>query len=96
MHAAIRRYKAKPGSAREIARRGQEEFVPLVSKLPGFISYYGMAVGNDVVTISIFEDEAGEEESTKLAMEWVQQNLSELLDGPSEVIAGHVDWHSWG
>jgi hypothetical protein len=55
-----------------------------------------MAVGNDVVTVSIFEDHAGEEESTRLAAEWVQQNLAEFLDGPPEVIAGHVDWHSWG
>jgi heme-degrading monooxygenase HmoA len=95
MYAAIRRYKAKPGSASELARRGQEGFVPLISNLPGFIAYYGMAVGNDVVTVSIFEDQAGEEESTRLAAEWVQQNLAELLDGPPEVIAGHVDWHSW-
>lgn len=56
MHAAIRRYKAKPGSASELARRAQEGFVPLVSGLPGFIAYYGLAVDNDVVTVSIFED----------------------------------------
>lgn len=96
MYAAIRRYKAKPGSASELARRGQEGFVPLVSRVPGFIAYYGMAVGNDVVTISIFEDQTGEEESTRLAVEWVKQNLAEFLDGPPEVIAGQVDWHSWG
>ena len=96
MYAAIRRYKAKPGSASELARRGQEGFVPLVSNLPGFIAYYGMTVGNDVVTVSIFEDQAGEEQSTRLATEWVKQHLAEFLNGPPEVIAGHVDWHSWG
>jgi heme-degrading monooxygenase HmoA len=96
MHAAIRRYKAKPGSASELARRAQEGFVPLVSGLPGFIAYYGLAVDNDVVTVSIFEDQAGEEESTRRAAEWVKHNLAEFLEGSPEVIAGHVDWHSWG
>lgn len=96
MHAAIRRYKAKPDAANELARRAQEGFVPLVSGLPGFIAYYGLAVGDDVVTVSIFEDQAGEEESTRRAAEWVQENLAEFIEGPPEVIAGHVDWHSWG
>jgi hypothetical protein len=95
MYAAIRRYKTKPGSPMsDVARRAQEGFVPIVSGLPGFVAYYGVVAENNVVvTVSIFEDQAGEEESTRRAAEWVKQNLAEFIEGPPEVTAGSVDWH---
>jgi len=95
MYAAIRRYKAKAGaSISELTRRAQEGFVPLVSALPGFVAYYGVVAENNVlVTVSIFEDQAGEEESTRQAAEWVKQNIAEFIEGPPEVTTGSVDWH---
>ena len=95
MYAAIRRYNAKPdASISEVTRRIQEGFVPLVSALPGFVAYYGVAAENNVlVTVSIFEDQAGEEESTRRAAEWVKQNIAEFIQGPPEVTAGSVEWH---
>ena len=95
MYAAIRRYKAKPDAPiSELTRRAQEGFVPLVSALPGFVAYYGVVAENNVlVTVSIFEDQAGEEESTRQAAEWVKQNIAEFIEGPPEVTTGSVDWH---
>ena len=95
MYAAIRRYKAKPDAPiSELTRRAQEGFVPLVSALPGFVAYYGVVAENNVlVTVSIFEDQAGEEESTRRAAEWVKQNIAEFIEGSPEVIAGRVEWH---
>ena len=94
MYAAIRRYKIKPGSANEITQRGQEGFVPLISGMPGFVAYYGVFTeNNEIVTVSIFEDQAGEEESTRQAAEWVKQNIAEFIEGLPEVTTGSVDWH---
>jgi hypothetical protein len=95
MYAAIRRYKTKPGSPiSEVTRRAQEDFVPIISGLPGFVAYYGVVAENNVlVTVSIFEDQAGEEESTRRAAEWVKQNVAEFVEGSPEVITGSVDWH---
>ena len=93
MYVALRRYQIKAGASAEIARRVQQGFVPLVSQIPGFVAYYGVDAGNDViVTISIFEDQAGEEESTRRAADWVKQNTAELVQGPPEVTAGEVRW----
>ena len=95
MYAAIRRYKIKPGSANEITQRGQEGFVPLISSLPGFIAYYGVFnENNELVTVSIFEDQAGEEESTRRAAEWVKQNVAALAEGSPEVFSGRVNFHA--
>ena len=93
MYAAIRRYKVKPGTADELARRAQEGFVPLVSRLSGFVAYYGVVAENDeIATISIFEDQAGEEESTRQAAEWVRQNIAEFVQGPPKITAGRIAW----
>lgn len=94
MYTAIRRYKVKAGSAEVIAQRAQEGFVPLISSLPGFVAYYGMIdENNTAVTVSIFTDQAGEEESTRRAAEWVKQNLAQYVESAPEIVAGKVAWH---
>jgi len=95
MYAAIRRYKIQSGTLSEVAQRAQQGFVPLVSQIPGFVGYYGIDAGNDVVvTISLFQDQAGEEESTRRAANWVRQNVAEFIQGGVEVTTGEVKWSS--
>src|SRR5438132_7266904 len=94
MYAAIRRYKIKPSSFDEIARRASEGLVPLISQASGFLAYYAVDAGNDIACIiSIFEDQAGADESTRVAADWVQQNLASLVQGPPEVTAGEVKFY---
>jgi heme-degrading monooxygenase HmoA len=91
MYAAMRRYKVQPGSLDEIARRAKEGFVPIIREVPGFVAYYSITVGNDgIISISIFADQAGAEESTRRAAGWVQQNLASLVQGAPEVVTGDV------
>jgi heme-degrading monooxygenase HmoA len=91
MHLAVRRYKVKAGSIDEIVRRANEGFVPLISQASGFIAWYAVDAGNDIVfTVSIFQDQAGADESTRLAADWVNQNLASLVQGPPEITAGAV------
>ena len=93
MYVAVRRYQTEPGSIDELARRAQQGFVPLMRQVPGFVAYYGVDAGNNViVTISIFQDQAGAEESNRRAADWVKQNLAELVQGPPEITAGEVRW----
>jgi len=95
MYVAVRRYKVKAGSMDELARRTQEGFVPLVSQVPGFVAYYGVESGNDsLFTVSVFQDQAGAEESNRRAADWVKQNIAEFLQGPPEITAGEVRWGS--
>jgi len=95
MYVAVRRYKVKAGSIDELAQRAQEGFVPLIRQASGFVAYYGVATGSDsLFTVSIFQDQAGADASTKLAADWVGQNLAEFMQGPPEVDAGEVRWSS--
>ena len=94
MYVAVRRYKVKAGSMDEIVRSAKEGFVPLISQAPGFMAYYGVDAGNDIaITISIFQDQAGADESIRLAADYVKQNLAALVEGPPEITAGEVKFY---
>jgi len=75
----------------EAGRRVKEEFIPLLREVSGFVAYYWVNAGGGVmVSTSIFQDQAGEEESTKRAADYVRTSLSSLLPDPPQVTAGEV------
>ena len=89
MFAIIRRYQGKKGSVEGIADQVQTELVPFMSSQPGFVSYTAIDAGNDVaIVVSVFRDKATAEAASKLAIDWVQANLSDL--GKPEITAGTV------
>jgi len=88
---AIRQYHIIPGTGEEFLHRVQAGFVPIISRIPGFIAYDAMQVGNDhIVSISVFDTPLGVIESTPRALRWVQENIAELLQGVPEVMAGQI------
>ncbi len=90
MYAALRRYDGVTDPA-EAGRRVKEEFVPLLHDVSGFVAYYWVDAGGGVmVSTSVFQDQAGEEESTKRAADFVRANLASLLPNPPQVTAGEV------
>jgi len=91
MYAAVRHYQADPGATDEISRLVESGFVPIVSGVEGFQGYYLVDGGNGrLVSISIFQDGAGAEESTRRAADWVQQNLAQYIQSPAQVTSGEV------
>ena len=91
MHAVIRRYKVDRANTDEIIRRAEAGFIPLISAAPGFVSYrIAVADDGDLMTVSVFEDQAGADESVRLAAGWVREHLAALLPHPPEVISGRV------
>ena len=94
MHVAIRRYQVDPGSVSEIVRHANEGFIPIIKDVEGFLAYYVVNAGaGEVATVSVFEDQAGAEESIRVAADWVRQNLAALLPNPPEIISGEVETH---
>ena len=94
MHVVIRRYRTDPGSVGEIMRHVNEGFIPIIKDAQGFLAYYALNAGaGEIATVSVFEDQAGAEESIKMAADWVRQNLAALLPNPPEITAGEVEAH---
>lgn len=86
----VRRYEGVTDS-KEAGRLVQEGFVPLISKIPGFLSYYWVDAGNGVmVSVSVFTTKEAEEESNRMAADYVKQRLVPLLPKPPQITAGKV------
>jgi heme-degrading monooxygenase HmoA len=91
MYASIRLTQAKPGTVDEIGQRVTDDFVNIVSKIPGFVGYYVLNVGGDkLVTVSIFDDDKGARASIQASHEWVSKNITEWLAQPLEIMEGSV------
>ena len=88
--ATLRRYEGVTDTE-EAARLVREGFVPLISGHKGFVAYYWVDAGDSVMfSTSIFEDRADEEDSNRLAADWVKENIADLLPNPPMITAGHV------
>jgi hypothetical protein len=89
MYVAVRRYEGvtDPQKVAQVA----QDFVPIISELPGFVAHYVVDAGDGVmVATSVFEHKAAEEESTFVAGEFVAEHLAPLLPNPPLVTAGEV------
>ena len=90
MWAAVRRYEGitdprRPGVA------STKSFVPLLEHVPGFIAYYWLDAGDGVMaSMSVYEDQAGADESVRIAHDWVRENAATLIPNPPAVTEGHV------
>jgi hypothetical protein len=60
----------------------------------GFQAYYTLdAGGGRIASVSVFEDRAGAEESSRKAADWIRQNMASLFPNPPEVLQGEVVAH---
>jgi heme-degrading monooxygenase HmoA len=62
----------------------------LISGIDGFKSYYLVRTADGAVSISVYDTEAGANESTSAAANWISENLPELGGSAPRVSAGEV------
>ena len=94
---AIRQYQLAPGhTMEELATLVESGFMPILQQVPGFLEYFLAETGEGVISISTFMDQAGAEESTRRAADWIQQNLTGFFTGPPTVTTGSVWLHDVG
>ena len=89
MYASIRIYSG----SRELADalvENESEVKRIVSEIDGFEAYYLVRTGDGAASISVFDDEAGAEESNRAAAAWVAENLSDLSVALPQIAAGEV------
>ena len=93
MYAAVRRYEGVT-DPKEVARHVEEEFLPIISEMPGFVAYYCVDAGEGVmVATSVFEHQAAEEESSWRAGQFTAEHIAPLVPNPPQVTAGEVVAH---
>ena len=90
MHAVIRHYKGNSQLFDELERR-TDEVEALIRGVAGFVSYYLVRTEDGGgFSVSVFEDKTGTDESTRVAADWVRQNVAQAAGSPPQVIEGRV------
>src|SRR5690349_1230252 len=91
MYAVVRRYRS-PQLIDELAQN-QDAVEALITGIPGFVSYTILRTDDGGITLSVYQDQAGAEESIRQARTWVQANVSAAAQSPAEVSQGEVVLH---
>ncbi len=92
MYAVIRRYHLAEGaSIVDLMQRVHQGFVPIVSRVPGFVAFHAIDLGEGrIASVSVFDGRDAAEESTRRAADHIEQELSALFAGPPEIEHGEV------
>ncbi len=91
MYGVLRQYKVDPGAIAEITRRVEPEFVPIIKGAPGFVSYsLGTLENGELFTFSVFQDQAGADESVRLAANYVREHMAALVPNPPVITSGEI------
>jgi hypothetical protein len=89
MHATIRNYSGG-GALADALVEHEADIRSLITGIDGFRAYYVVRDPDGATTISVFDNQAGAEESTRVAAQWVGENLGDLGLAPPEVMTGEV------
>jgi len=91
MYEVIRRYKGAGASElMNLLEQNKDEIKRLLQDVNGFVSYSLFRTSDGGASATICQDDAGIDESVRIAREWVQQNASGAAVVTPEVIEGEV------
>jgi heme-degrading monooxygenase HmoA len=89
MYATVRTYSANPALADGLVAH-EADVKSLISAIDGFRAYYLVRTGDGAVSISVYDSEAGANESTSAAAAWIRENLPEIGGAAPQVSSGEV------
>jgi hypothetical protein len=89
MYITVRRYQNARALADAMSAHG-DDVNAQISAVQGFVSYYSTTDGDTVTSITVCEDKAGCDESTRVAREWAREHVNPPLTSPPEVSGGEV------
>lgn len=90
MFATVRSY-AGSGELADALVENESAVRELISGIGGFQAYYLIrSASGGAVSVSVYDDEAGIEESNRVAAEWIRENLPDLEVSPPQVSSGEV------
>jgi hypothetical protein len=89
MHVAVRSYSgAGATDLFDALGQNEDEIRELITTVPGFVSYAAFRSGDGGMTVTVCEEKAGTDESTKRAADWVAENLGDSGMSPPEISEG--------
>ncbi len=83
MYVVIRSYSGQ-GATELFDLLGQREadVKELIGGVPGFVTYAALRTDEGGATVTVCQDKAGTDESSRRAAGWVQENVTTAIDPP--------------
>jgi hypothetical protein len=93
MRAVIRTYSG-PGAKKLFAEieKNKAKIQSLITPIKGLVSYSLVSTGDGGMSVTVCEDQKGIDESTRIAAEWIKENLPSVAAKPS-IAEGSVVVH---
>ena len=84
MYAVVRTYSGQGASeVFDLIAQRQEDVKALLTGVPGFVNYAAVRSSDGGVTVTVCEDKAGTDESSRRAAEWIKENASGTASPPA-------------
>lgn len=89
MYATIRHYEANSALADQLVARA-DDVRAIITGIEGFNAYYLIRTDDGTVSITVFDDKSGAEESNTAAAGWIRENMPEVAASPPKISSGEV------
>ena len=89
MYVVVRSYSGQGASELfDLIEKSEKEIRELISGVPGFVTYAAFRSGDGGTTVTVCQDKAGTDESSKRAAGWIKDNASGTSVSPPQIIEG--------
>ena len=88
MYATIRTYN-QPALADALASR-RKDVEQLIRNVRGVVGYYLVKTSTGCISVTVCDSQAGTDESTKVAADWIKQNLPNFANAAPKIASGDV------
>jgi heme-degrading monooxygenase HmoA len=90
MYATVRNYSGSSDLVDALVDN-RDAVIALLTGIDGFRAYHLVRKEDgDAVSVTVYDDQSGAEESNRQAAEWIQSNVPDLSVSAPEVLAGEV------
>jgi hypothetical protein len=89
MYMVVRTW-ANAGVLADAMLQRQQEVTDLIRGVPGFVAYYATRAGDTLTTVTVCDSQAGTQESTRRAGEWVKKNVTGASVGAPQIAEGET------
>jgi hypothetical protein len=84
MYVVVRNYSGEGASELfDLLSQREEDVKSLISGVPGFVTYAAFRSGDGGMTVTVCEDKAGTDESSRRAAAWVGENATASVNPPA-------------
>ena len=88
MYVVVRSYSGEGASGLfDLLEQRQQDVKELIGGVPGFVSYAGFRSGEGGMTVTVCDDKAGTDDSSRRAAEWIKENATATV-GPPVITEG--------